>query len=147
MIDWSPFDKYPPPTCFCRCGAIFLAHAKFSVEEGGLVSRRPCPRCSATKNLFRVSTDWEAETISPRDVSGVQAVMNTLKLTDGKEYQVAHAFGPDRAIIVYDGLFVLVDRISTGDYELSGEPARAEEAPILNALVNTIKTTTTVTKG
>lgn len=73
--------------------------------------------------------------------------MNTLKLTDGKEYQVAHAFGPDRAIIVYEGLFVLVDRVSAEEYELSGEPARAGEAPILNALVDSIKTITTVTKG
>lgn len=74
--------------------------------------------------------------------------MDTLKIAgDPKFYDVVHAFGDNRAIINYDGLYVLVDRVGgTDQFELSGEPARESEKPILNALVATIKDSVTVTK-
>lgn len=66
---------------------------------------------------------------------------------DGTQYKVAHLFDETRAIISYDGLYVLVDRLPNGTWELSGEPARANEKPVLNALVAPMldKTTVTVT--
>ena len=57
-----------------------------------------------------------------------------ITLMDGKEYEVAHAFSPTRAIINYDGLFALVDQMG-GQWDLSGEPARDDEKPILTALL------------
>jgi hypothetical protein len=76
--------------------------------------------------------------------------MDTLKIAgDPKFYDVVHTFGDNRAIINYDGLFVLVDRVAgTDQFELSGEPARGEnEKPVLDALVATIKDSVTVTKS
>lgn len=54
---------------------------------------------------------------------------------DGKTYTVEHFFSATRAIINFDGLYVLVDKYPDGTWELSGEPARENEKPILNALV------------
>ena len=53
---------------------------------------------------------------------------------DGKDYEVAHSFSPERAIVNYDGLYVLVDRNADGSWALSGEPARDDEKPVLEAL-------------
>ena len=69
-----------------------------------------------------------------------------IQLTDGNSYEVAHDFQNGRAIIIYEGLYVLVDRIQDGRFELSGEPARDSEKPVLNALVATVETKVTVTK-
>jgi hypothetical protein len=57
-----------------------------------------------------------------------------ITLTDGQEYEVAHTFSPSRAIISYDGLYVLVDQVD-GAWDLSGEPARPEEKPVLETLL------------
>lgn len=70
-----------------------------------------------------------------------------IQLTDGNSYEVAHDFHNGRAIIIYEGLYVLVDQIQDGRFELSGEPARDSEKPVLNALVATIETKVTVTKS
>ena len=69
-----------------------------------------------------------------------------IRLTDGNDYEVAYEFESGRKIIVYAGLYVLVDPVENGEYELSGEPARVDELPILNQLVSTIKDTLTVIK-
>lgn len=54
--------------------------------------------------------------------------MSTVKLPGGVEYEVAHFFGDSRALVKYEGLFVLVDRDpQTGEWDLSGEPARNDE--------------------
>lgn len=71
--------------------------------------------------------------------------MDTVTFTDGKVYQVAHHFSKDRAIIHWEGLFVLVDRVDEEHYELSGEPARPHEKPMLDAFVATIESGVTVT--
>lgn len=54
---------------------------------------------------------------------------------DGKSYEIAHFFSNTRAIIDFDGAFVLVDRVQNDDWELSGEPARQDEKPILAAFL------------
>jgi hypothetical protein len=64
----------------------------------------------------------------------------------GKMYTLVHDFGMGRAIVDFDGAFVLVDALPNGDWELSGEPAREDEKPALNKLVATMGTTTTVTE-
>lgn len=67
---------------------------------------------------------------------------------DGKTYDLTHDFGNGRAILMYDGLYIMVDRVDAVTYEISGEPARdGEEKEILNALIALIQTTTTVTRG
>lgn len=61
---------------------------------------------------------------------------------------VAHRFTTDRLIVDSDGAFILCDRIPDGNdvgcYEWSGNPATAEEEPIL-ARLNGNGTTVTVT--
>lgn len=72
-----------------------------------------------------------------------------LRLANGDRYEAAHVFaGETRAIINYEGVFVMVDRFSPSEWELSGEPARpGVELKTLNALVKSIEgTTITVTK-
>lgn len=56
-----------------------------------------------------------------------------IALADGKQYEVAHMFGDSRALVNYDGLYVFVDLVG-GIWDLSGEPARDDEKPILAAL-------------
>ena len=53
---------------------------------------------------------------------------------DGKQYSVAHRFGPTRCLVSYDGLYVFVDQAPDGTWDLSGQPATPEEMPILEAL-------------
>lgn len=65
---------------------------------------------------------------------------------DGTSYRIEHKFSDRRAIVNFGGAYVLADRVDLYKWELSGEPAREDEKPILNALVAGIKTTTTVTK-
>lgn len=68
---------------------------------------------------------------------------------DGKTYTVAHAFGDSRALIDFDGLYVFVDKFPDGTWELSGEPARESEKPVLKALTDPMndQSVLTVTKG
>ncbi len=62
-------------------------------------------------------------------------------LIDGHEYEVAHAFGPERVAIRYDGLIVLADLVpaeppSTGtEWALSGTPASPDETRVIEALM------------
>ena len=69
-----------------------------------------------------------------------------IKLDTGDACEVIHEFGPSRAIVVFGGAYVLVDRVDADTYELSGEPARENEKPILKALVDAMKDSTTFTK-
>ncbi len=57
-----------------------------------------------------------------------------ITLVDGKEYEVAHAFSPTRALINMDGLYVFADQVA-GQWDLSGEPASEDEQPVLAALL------------
>jgi len=66
-------------------------------------------------------------------------------LVEGTPRELIHAFGNGRAIVDYFDAFVMMDELSDGTFELSGEPAREDEKPVLNKLVATIKNTTTVT--
>lgn len=67
-------------------------------------------------------------------------------IVDGKEYDVEHSFGPDRAIIAFDGAHVFVDRAFDGVWELSGRPARdGEEKEVLNKLLEGMLGQTIVT--
>lgn len=59
----------------------------------------------------------------------------TITLTDGKDYEVAHTFSEGRVLISYDGLYSFADRAGDGTWDLSGEPARPEEKPVLAALL------------
>lgn len=43
MGEWDAFDKWPEDTCYCRCGSVFLSHAR--VVDSLPCSRTPCPRC------------------------------------------------------------------------------------------------------
>jgi len=54
---------------------------------------------------------------------------------DGKSYEVLHYFSNKRAIVDYDGAYVLADHVQNEDWELSGLPARDNEKPILAALL------------
>lgn len=60
--------------------------------------------------------------------------MSTVKIS-GIDYEVAHFFSDVRALVKYEGLFVLADKVeSTDDWELSGETARPEEKHIIAEL-------------
>lgn len=66
--------------------------------------------------------------------------MSTIKLSSGMKYEVAHEFGPGRVLVNYEGLFVLVDRDpQTGEWDLSGEPARPDEKPVIEALIEPMR--------
>lgn len=49
---------------------------------------------------------------------------------EGKSYKVVHEFRPDRLLIDYDGLFVIVE-LQGGEWDFSGEPANAKEREVL----------------
>ena len=66
-------------------------------------------------------------------------------LVSGRTYNIAHAFGPSRVIIDYEGVFVFVDQNSDGTWDLSGIPASENEKPFLVALVGPDKLIVTVT--
>lgn len=55
-------------------------------------------------------------------------------LDSGERCKVLHEFRPDRLIVDYDGLCVLVDE-AEGTWVLSGRPATTSEKPVLSALV------------
>jgi len=60
--------------------------------------------------------------------------MTTVEI-DRTSCELVHAFGPDRAIVRYEGTFVLVDR--TGPtWNLSGQPASADEMLVLKPMVD-----------
>jgi hypothetical protein len=64
---------------------------------------------------------------------------------DGVQYSLVQKFGDARAIISFDGLFVLVDRNPNDTWDLSGEPANEAEAQVLRALMSGTWDVTTVT--
>lgn len=64
---------------------------------------------------------------------------------DGKSYRVAHQFNESRVIIDFDGAYVFADRWPDGTWDLSGEPAREDEKPILAALLAPTMDKTVVT--
>lgn len=66
---------------------------------------------------------------------------------DGKSYKVAHLFDEKRCLVEYEGLYVFADKAFDGTWELSGEPARENEKPVLAAFLNPMlgKTIVTVT--
>ncbi len=49
-----------------------------------------------------------------------------ITMVDGVEYEVVRMFTEARALINYQGLFVLVDKSDVG-WDLSGDPARTPE--------------------
>ncbi len=60
-VDWLMFDKsgYAEATCHCRCGVTYRSHAQSDPERGCCVSRRECPGCKATDQLFKIESDPE----------------------------------------------------------------------------------------
>lgn len=58
--------------------------------------------------------------------------MNEITLRDGTKCEVYRFFGrlQTRALVKYQGLYVFVDFFG-GDWDLSGEPASADEAVVL----------------
>lgn len=75
--------------------------------------------------------------------------MSTLMLTDSTTHDVAHDFKTGRAIIMFDGAYVMVDLVGaptgTPIWELSGEPARpGPESRMLTELVRVIEAQGTV---
>jgi hypothetical protein len=69
-------------------------------------------------------------------------------IVDGFSYNVVHVFRANRALINYEGLFVLVDMLTDGTWELSGEPASDEEEVVLKTFTAPMndKTVVTITK-
>jgi len=50
--------------------------------------------------------------------------------------EVAHRFTDTRAIVLFDGLYLMADRLSLDEWELSSEPARpGAELLTLNTLI------------
>ncbi len=64
---------------------------------------------------------------------------------DGVEYELVYDFGLGRGIINMEGIFVLVDRVDDTLWELSGNPARDHEKPILQKFIDMVETTVKVT--
>ncbi len=61
---------------------------------------------------------------------------DTKILVEGKSCTVMHRFNENRALVDFDGLYVFADQFADGTWELSGEPAREAEKPILKALLD-----------
>lgn len=55
--DWTNFDResFPKSRCYCRCGATFSSHAKYTFSAG-LVVRDACPGCGSHRELHRIDT-------------------------------------------------------------------------------------------
>jgi hypothetical protein len=68
---------------------------------------------------------------------------------DSTSYEVAHQFSETRCLIIYDGLYVFADRNPDGTWDLSGEPARKDEMPVLKSFTDPLndQTIVTVTKN
>ena len=60
-------------------------------------------------------------------------------MVEGTARTVAHSFSESRAVVDYDGLYVLVDLNTDGTWSLSGEPAREDEKDILKNLITPMK--------
>ena len=71
MIDWTPLLQYPPAENFCRCGVVYVSHAKIDMAIRRTVTRLPCPGCGRDDNLFRSSSPPESVTIRPREVGEI----------------------------------------------------------------------------
>lgn len=78
-IGWKHFDKFPENTIFCRCGAVFRSHSKAVMAEGGmnLVSRKPCPSCGSSSNVWKAASDPETHSIGIGDRGSVTGVATT----------------------------------------------------------------------
>lgn len=65
MIDWSPFDKYPEDTCYCRCGVTYKSHVKALCRgsQFDLVARGACPSCGRTDQIRRTEGSSHIDTI------------------------------------------------------------------------------------
>lgn len=67
----------------------------------------------------------------------------------GKTYELEllHEFGPVRGLVNFEGVYVLVDRKSIDDWELSGIPARTdEEKRVMKHYVDELESQGTVLK-
>ena len=59
MFDWSKIEQYPKQTIECRCGAVFRAHARYSLIEGSVVTKEPCPGCGSFNTVRAARSDPE----------------------------------------------------------------------------------------
>lgn len=71
-----------------------------------------------------------------------------MKVTiDGEECELVREYDGLRGIVNYRGIYIMVDRLQDGGWDLSGEPARpGQELDDLNALAAAVETTLTITK-
>jgi hypothetical protein len=67
-------------------------------------------------------------------------------MIDGAECSVVRTFSETRAIVLDEGLYVVVDRAPDGSWALSGTPATGDEMVVLKSLVDATRDTVTVTK-
>ena len=59
--------------------------------------------------------------------------MTTL-IIDGKAYRIVKSLTDNRAIVDYDGLFVFVEKIFDGSWQLSGDTETEEERVMIKEL-------------
>lgn len=62
-------------------------------------------------------------------------MQTSIVLDSGEKCEVVHTFRSDRLIVLYDGLYVLVDLV-LGAWVLSGRPATDAEKSVLNGLIS-----------
>jgi Zn finger protein HypA/HybF involved in hydrogenase expression len=62
-IDWSIFEGEEPATCYCRCGEVYVSHAKFHGEVRHSITKENCPRCGSDRNTRRISFGPEKWTL------------------------------------------------------------------------------------
>lgn len=68
-----------------------------------------------------------------------------ITLTTGDSYEVVKEINPARAIVLYSGLYVLVDKDpSAGTWDLSGVPASPDEEELIKQLTASMTDTTIV---
>ena len=71
-IDWSDCISGPELTVYCRCGTMLYSHAK--EIDGVWRSRKPCPLCRRTDNIFKVEGPpeiyWNGKEIVRADLAG-----------------------------------------------------------------------------
>jgi hypothetical protein len=69
-FDWTFHNDYPEVDCYCACGAVFKSHMtvrrKLRAIGGSrdgmrpgfeIITRTPCPRCSARHRVIRGERD------------------------------------------------------------------------------------------
>ena len=69
-IDWSGFDKYPPDTIHCVCGAVFHSHYKLVPVQDDMigVTQKPCPACQSHLGARRVESPPEEWVLTKEDI-------------------------------------------------------------------------------